>query len=150
MDEQNLFHDVLKGNADAISMISDFSAVSQIWDDLIDGDKSVPKEAINNVFITLISTIPRNPFYQNNLSELQPILELVVIDWLTANHFEEAQEMLPLAWGLRDSMASLLVCCTKIVGGIDWAISVSPKIREFVHNEPLEVYADEFGKRAES
>ena len=149
MDEQALIFDVLQGEVDAISLISDLSRVSQIWDDLVDGDKEVSVEAVNDAFITLISRIPRNHFYQKHLNEIQPVIELVVVDWLTANHFEETQEMLPLAWSLRDNMASLLACCAKIIGGIDWAIRVSPKIRKFVHNEALEIYTDEL-KRTKS
>ena len=140
MDEQALFEEVLKGDRYAISMICDFARCSQVWDDLIDQDKPVPAKDINMAFIAVFSSIPRNPFYQTNLHEIQPIIELAIIDWMTANLLESEKRMPELSWVLRDSLTSLLICCAKIIGGMDWAISVSPKIRQFIHDESLEDY----------
>lgn len=142
MDEQALLKEVLQDNQAAIDLVNDLAQISQAWDDLIDGDKPLNDDAINSAFVILLSTLPRNPFYQLHLSELQPVVELVIIDWLTANQFELDPKLLPLAWILRDSMSALLITCAKIIGGMPWAIAVSPKIRQFIHDENLEDYAN--------
>lgn len=143
MNRQELLRLALKNNEHALAMIRDLAHVSQIWDDLIDKDKEVTPKAINETFIILLSSLPRNPFYQSHLNELQPIIESTIIDWLTANHFESEQKMLQLGWALRDNLAAVLICCAKIIGGLEWAIAVAPDVREAVHNETFEDWMNE-------
>ncbi len=143
MDEQALLEEVLQGDRYAISMVNDLSRVSQVWDDLIDKDKPVSDDGINRTFIILLSSLPRNPFYQANLREIQPIIESTIIDWMTSNLFENEKRLFRVSYILRDSLAALLICCAKIIGGMDWALAISPKVREFIHDESLEDYINE-------
>lgn len=141
--QKNMLREVLNCHADAITFIEDLSTVSQVWDDLIDC-KQPTRQDINAAFICALSYIPRNKFYLNNINTLQPFIEQVICDWLTANDFEKGDvTQKSVAYTLRDSLASVVVQCASILGGIDWAIKVSPIIRSFYHDEPIENYLRE-------
>lgn len=147
MNEQALLNKVLKGDEEAINLMNDLAMVSQVWDDLIDRDKPVDNRMINEAFLALLYCLPRNDFYTQNITELQPVIDSAMIDWFTANELEQCKgseiwdsHEKPMAWCLRDSLASVLICCAKIIGGMDWAISVSLEIRRFVHDEAIEDY----------
>ncbi len=149
MDEQTLLTEVLQQHPDAIALINLLSRTSQVWDDLIDRDNPVTPDKINETFLALLSELPRNPFYQRYFSELQPLIEAAMIDWLTANQLEtlviapgEWPEVAPLAWCLRDNLSSIIIGCAKIIGGMAWAIEVAPKLRRHIHDEPLKTYRE--------
>ncbi|MCG7931974.1 MAG: hypothetical protein N0E44_18230 [Candidatus Thiodiazotropha lotti] len=143
MNDQELFHSVTNGDESAIAFMQVLSEVSQIWDDLIDRDKDVTNDSINQAFIALISTIPRNRFYIDNFSEVQPLIEGAILDWLTANEFENEGGDLNVSFVLRDNLANVLIGVAKILGGMNHAISLSPRIRQYVHgDQSVEEYKD--------
>ena len=143
MNDQELFYLVTNGDESAIAFMQTLSEVSQIWDDLIDRDKDVSNDSINQAFIALISTLPRNRFYIDNFSEIQPLVESAILDWLTANKFENEGSDLNVSFVLRDSLANVLIGVAKIIGGMSQAISVSPLIRQYVHgDQSVEEYKD--------
>ena len=147
MTEKELLELVLQENQDAIEMMGELAKVSQVWDDLIDRDKEVTDNAINAVFISLLSTLPRNPFYASHLGELQPLIEGAIIDWLTANDLEQSGDAGPMSWILRDNLSSIAIGAAKIIGGMPWAIEISPIVRKFVHDESIRGYQDGIVRR---
>ena len=91
----------------------------------------------------MLSDLPRNQFYKRYQDELLPLVEASIIDWTTANLFEQEADRIEVSYVLRDSLAGVLVASAKIVGGMDWAIFVSPIVRRFIHDEPIEEYRNE-------
>lgn len=147
MNDRELFQYVLKGNENAIELMNMLSFVSQVWDDLYDQDNKVERNDINTAFLWMFSSLPKNQFYNTHFNEIQPLIENAIVDWLTANHFEGESRCLNISWTLRDNLASVLIGMAKIIGGINWAVEVSPMIREFVHDEPLEDYINELRRQ---
>lgn len=152
--EQELLVHCLKGNEDAIDLVNTLSRISQVIDDLYDGDisnelvsrRSNAKHLAWDVLINL----PRNLFYTKYFAELQPVIELGINDWLAANAFEERApyvddhlHLMQIAHVIRDNVYSIVATCARIIGGHQWAAEVSPILREFVHSESFEDYINE-------
>lgn len=144
MTETEFLADVLKGDQAAIRFIEAVSRVSQVIDDLYDQDAEVGRDDVSLLLINTMHTLQRDPFYQQNFMELQPVIEQSMIDWLTANQFEagDSDHLKTLAFVLRDNVYALVITCAKILGGIMYAIEVAPKVREFVHDETLSEYLE--------
>lgn len=135
----------LKGHRDAIEFVLTAHEIAELWDDLIDRDKPVEDISINVAFYKALVALPRNRFYQENFTLLNPVLESSILDWLTANQFEKSKEAEKLrhAWGLRFSPFALTVMSARIIGGFEWAQKVNAEFRAL--GEPWERYAKEHG-----
>lgn len=143
-NEHEFLTDVLKGHEDAVSLCINLGEVSQVWDDLIDGDQELSHERINAAFIAMLTHIPANPFYQTYFPTLRPLIEQAIIDWMTANRFESEGSVheRTLAFVLRDSLVSVVTMCARIIGGLGYAIEVAPAIRRYFHDEVLDTYQE--------
>lgn len=118
--------------------------IQQVWDDLVDGDKPVSVGQVNQAFFNAILVLPLNPFYCQHFAELQPIMRLGMMDWLTANQLEKGDDHdQSLAFMLRDSIVSIVVQSAYLVGGHDWAVAKAPEIRRYFHDEALADYLRE-------
>lgn len=141
-NQEQLVHDWLRGDADAIAFINILAGVSQVWDDLIDRDRTPSADEINGAFVALLLRLPRNGFYRQYFDELQPLIEAAMLDWLTANELERGgQQDAMVAFVLRDSMAGILLRAMAIIGGWDYAVSRAPDVRRHIHDEPLSDYS---------
>ena len=133
---------VLQGNGLAVSLCETLFTISQVWDDLIDGDP-VEDDAVNEAFWLALVALPRNDFYRQHFLDLQPLVQAAITDWLTANELEVRDEGAKhLAFVLRDSLTSVVTQCALLVGGYEWMREVTPEIRLFFHDEPLNEYME--------
>lgn len=131
----------LRGDESAIRFIEDVAYVTQVWDDLIDGDKPVTPEQINGAFERLFISVPRSSFYRAYFAEVQPLIEQMIVDWHTANALERGSEQDRMAsWMLRDSLTAVVIRAAILVGGYAWGLECAPEIRRFVHDEPFDDY----------
>ena len=140
--EREFLLDALKGNESAVDFCLLLGGIQQVWDDLVDGDKAVTAGRINQALIGAIIGLPLNGFYCRHFGELQPIMRVGIMDWMTANALERGDDHdKTLAFMLRDSIVSIVVQCAYLVGGHDWAISKAPSIRRYFHDETLAEYS---------
>lgn len=143
MNDRQFFETVLLGHKDAIDLCSMLGFVTQLWDDLIDGDPR-PAGDVNKAFLLALCAIPQNSFYLTHQHELVPMLRMAIFDWLDATELEQdpnrTAKDLAIAYGLRDSMVSLVVQITALVGGPAHAIAVGPSIRRTLFDESFEDY----------
>lgn len=133
---------LMRGNlaaADFLEMIVD---LLHFWDDLIDRDKEVDDEKINDAMFALLITLPRNQFYMGNFTVLNPILANSITNWHVANKFERegGEYEKRIAYILRSSYVDLVTNSALIVGGPGWARSVGEEIRQYAHKETYEGY----------
>lgn len=143
MTERELLLWALKGDPGAVLFVESLSRISQVWDDLIDGDATVPHGTINAAFREALTGIPRNPFFLAYRDQLLPVMDVVINDWLTANVLEKGSEDdKHVAWVIRDSLCALLTFCAQLLGGHEWAEQVSITVRRWTHDESLEVFAN--------
>ena len=52
------------GNEEALAMYRMFIDLAHTWDDLVDKDKEVSEDRINNAFMICLVYLPMNKFYQ--------------------------------------------------------------------------------------
>jgi hypothetical protein len=141
-NEHEFLTEVLQGHPEAVSFVEQVSRISQVWDDLVDGDSEVPGDAINAAFWESI-TLPDNTFYASHYGQLQPLLKAAMADWMAANDLELAGDhQRNLAFVLRDNLAAVVIEVARLVGGYSWMRSKAAAIREHVHAESLETYKE--------
>lgn len=137
----------LKENPDAITLAQDYSIVSQIWDDLHDGDKLVTRARVDYMMQLALVDIPRNPFYQRNYLELMPIVQHTLFTWLDANTLEDTGDDtdLQVAYIIRSVTTDLIIHMAGIIGGGVWRRKAALAIRKAIYhdNESFDVYRTE-------
>ena len=158
MTDTDLFKLVLKENAPAVKFMIDLAHCSQVLDDLVDKDKDVSANTIQNVFWLLLIEIPNNRFYREYYDALWPVMSQVLNDWFVANEVESQylntfkvplkrqtaldEPRLRMSYVLRDSMAQLLTHCALLLGGFAWMRQHAQLIRAHVHDESFDSYKD--------
>lgn len=132
----------LRGHEQAVAFFMALYNALQIWDDLIDKDKPVPADNINRMMWTVLIEIPRNAFYQANFNDLNPILMTSIVNWHGANAMEatESEADKEIAFITRSAYVDLLIQSALIIGGVQWAIQMTPEIRRLWHDEGLAGY----------
>lgn len=101
--------------------------VFEVWDDLIDKDKSVSDELISDAFKKAVMYLPLNPFYMQNFASLYPHVVATITAWETANalHKNKDTESLAHAYTLRKLMINLVVECVRLLEGNTAALKAS-------------------------
>lgn len=148
MDEQTEFlRKVLKGTEDAVVFCGLLGEISQVLDDLVDGDKAVAEDEIERAFFLALIELPRNPFYARHYAALNPMIQAAFAAWQDANVLERGNDHdKTLAFVLRDMLTDVAVACAYLIGGYEWAREVGPDIRRFFHDETLGTYLREHAR----
>ena len=152
-DERATLMEVLRNDVAAVELCQLFGQISQIWDDLVDGDKQVSAEEINRAFVAALVHIPVNPFYNAHFVILQPLVCAAINAWLDSNDLPDTD--IPnrnvQAYVLRDRLQEFVLACARIVGGWAWMRQVSLTVRrEFTSRETLDEFEFEFITESEA
>jgi len=142
-NEAEFLHTVLQGYGPAIDYIQALARVSQVFDDVVDGDKPVSKEAMTRAVWDSLVAIPMNSFFRAYIDTLAPMTQAFVQDWMDANVLEQGSDHdKDVAFVLRDNLYSILIHMAHIIGGYDWATSWGPEIRRHIHEDSLTEYKE--------
>lgn len=145
--EQDLIRYWLKDNPEAIELANDYSIVSQIWDDLHDGDKPVTRAQIDYMMQLALVDIPKNPFFQRNYLELMPMVQHCLMTWQDANTLEAKGDDrdLYVSYIIRSVTTDLIIHMAGIIGGTTWRRQAALAIRRTVYhdNESFAEYRQE-------
>lgn len=97
------------GNEDAARLVAHLCTVAHTWDDLVDKDKVVTSDQVNQCFEIALVNIPGNRFYQQYHEALAPLVYVGVLGYITANSMEASGDphQLEIAHGLRYSVAQV-------------------------------------------
>jgi hypothetical protein len=140
-NEKELLQWALKGNSPAVNYCLVIGELSQLLDDLIDGDKPVTRDNITHAFWIMLCELPANPFFVKNQQSLMAVLSGAFNAWLDSNVLEQGSEHdKSIAFVLRDSLVELVCHCSYLIGGFAWLRQVSPTIRRFILDETLTDY----------
>jgi hypothetical protein len=148
--EHEFISRILMGNEDAIRLANELFFVSQVWDDLVDGDdleNPVDPEKINRMMWVALVDIPCNPFYIRFFESLHPIVRASIMDWMAANSIEKNHAdpgNLMISYIIRDTLTNILAHMAYLIGGYDWMVQVAPEIRMWTHDEDPCDYMDKF------
>ena len=124
-------------NYAAIEFFLSLWRVTQVWDDLVDGDKAITNDQISEAFRLALVEIPRNPFYVHHQHTLTPLVLNMILQWQDANVLERQSEHdKHLAFGLRAGILQIIPVCAYLIGGADWAAQQGPQMRR-IYQEKL-------------
>jgi hypothetical protein len=133
------------GNENALRMFHAFADLAHIWDDLIDKDKPVLTEQINQAFLTCLVYLPANPFYRSIQAEILPMWLTVVSAYETANHFEKTKDAhgIEIAHGLRYAAGNIMAYAVYVCVGPEKAKEFLPEMWKTIFYERFDEYRKE-------
>ena len=133
------------GNRAAWDAAVSLARLSQVWDDLVDGDQPVPASAVNAAFLTTLAYLPLNPFYASVQAQIAPMWLPVVAAYEAANQFEKDGDPhgLELAHSLRFAAGHIIAYLIIVCVGQDAAKAVIPDMWKLIVNERFDDYRKE-------
>ena len=133
------------GNQDALNMYRAFVDLAHIWDDLVDRDKPVSADKINQAFLTCLVYLPANPFYRAIQEQIMPMWLVVVSAYETANHYEKTKDAhgVEIAHGLRYASGNILAYAVHVCVGPEKAKEILPEMWKSMFFERFDDYRKE-------
>ena len=133
------------GNQDALNMFDMFIDLSHTWDDLVDKDKGVPEDKINNAFMICLVYLPMNPFYQLIQRDVMPLWITVASAYQTANHYERTKDVhgIELAHTLRYAAGQIIAYAVHVCVGPEKAAEYLPDVWKALVIERFDDYRKE-------
>lgn len=131
------------GNAAAVRACMDVLEVAHLWDDVVDQNKDIDKEAANRAMRKAMIDLPSNPFWAAHLGMLMPVMQLAYLQWRSANVLEVSAVTADVqkAFMLRASLYSVFHYVAMICGGIDHADQIGPEIYR-LYGETFDTYRE--------
>lgn len=147
-NEAQFLHKALLGRRDAVEFCQLVFRISQIWDDLVDGDRGVAPDDISRAFWMALVDIPANSFYRQHFAYIHPLLAGYITDWLDANKLQtvDGDHGQNIAFVLRDSVGAIVSQCAYLIGGYEYLRKISPEIRRHIFEETLSDYKQRLGQ----
>jgi hypothetical protein len=133
------------GNEEALAMYQMFADLAHAWDDLIDRDKEVSEQAINNAFMICLVYLPMNKFYQAIQYAILPMWISVVSAYQTANHYEKTKDEhgIEIAHGLRYAVGNIIAYAVHVCVGPEKAAEIMPEVWKHIMIERYDDYRGE-------
>jgi purine-cytosine permease-like protein len=133
------------GNQDALNMYRMFVDLAHTWDDLVDKDRVVSEDAINNAFLVCLAYLPANPFYQTIQPQVLPMWLTVVSAYQVANHFEREKDPhgIEIAHSLRYAVGNIVAYAVHVCVGAEQAKQVLPEVWKAIFFERFDEYRKE-------
>ncbi|MDN5937291.1 MAG: hypothetical protein L0H83_01380 [Salinisphaera sp.] len=148
--EAQFLHETLKGNTEAVRFCQLVFRISQVLDDLHDGDKPVTKTQLHQFAWELIEELPTNGFYQRHFTRLQPVLRHCLLDWMDSCALEQGDARnKTVAYVIRDTTTMIVSHCAYLIGGFEYMHKISPDLRKRLHSEPINDYISGLSKHQE-
>ena len=121
----------VRDNRDAALFLAHIMDIAHLADDIADGDADGPlHEHVESLLMQALVTLPANPFYQQNIGHLHPLIANAITHWSVANSIESARDvrLLDRAFILRSMYATLTVAAAQLIGGPLWAREVGKRV----------------------
>ncbi len=133
------------GNKDALNLFFMLVDLVQTWDDLVDRDREVSQQEINNAFLVALVYVPSNPFYQAIREQITPMWMTVISAFEVANKFEQDKDEhgLEIAHNLRFAGGHIAAFMVQTCLGYERAREVLPDIWKIIVNERYDEYRKE-------
>lgn len=130
---------------DALNVFHMFVDLAHLWDDLVDKDKDVSEDAINNAFLICLVYLPANPFYRKIQEAVLPMWLTVVSAYQTANKFERDKDPhgIEIAHGLRYAAGNIMAYAVHVCVGPEKAKEFLPEMWKTIFYERFDDYRKE-------
>lgn len=140
----SFFDEIYQGNKAAIDLSMMLFLVSQVWDDVVDGD-DLDRSSLNDAFTMAMISIPTNPVYLS-VPALPFHIYNVFLRWRDSTEIENnspSDADLNKCYMLRAGIYDIFVLIAAALYGDNYAKEIGPKVRRF-YGENLIDYKSEF------
>lgn len=133
------------GDQAGVDMAWAIANMTHIWDDLIDKDKPVSDESINNMMRIALIQLPSNRVYQKVQSVAPAFWAAIISAYEAANKFEKDKDEkgIEIAHVLRYSAGNLFAVAMECCVGYEKAREMIPEMWKVVVFERFEEYRKE-------
>ena len=133
------------GDQNAYNLFQMFIELSHTWDDIVDKDKKISEDQVNNAFLIALVYMPSNPFYQRIQSAILPMWIPVVSAYKTANKFEQDKDEhgIEIAHNLRYAAGYIISYMVHVCVGYEKAQEFMPDVWKAVVFERFDDYRKE-------
>lgn len=134
----------MRGDMDAVGLVMSVVKIADVWDNLIDKDKDVSDEDINQAFWLACVEIPRNPAFRRYQLDITSVFSMGIINWHVANKLQAGDDHAKqIAHVTRYSIADVSLYLATAIGGPEWAVEVGPELRLRSQKDKLENFMKE-------
>lgn len=132
-DHLTALREISKGDESAFSCLNTIFIWLHALDDIIDRDKPHLLSWIIVAHLQFIDTIANNPFFQKHKATLLPVLNAAALAYLASEKFRENESPLYRIGSqvLKSQYQDLFYTSATLIGGIDHAIAMQQKYRDF-------------------
>ncbi len=133
------------GDQDAYNLFRMIVNLAHTWDDLIDKDKNLSEDEVNNAFLTCLVYMQANPFYRRIQEQVWPMWLTVVSSYEVANKFERDKDPqgLEIAHGLRYAGGNIVAYMVYVCVGAEKAKEFLPEVWKNIYHERFDDYRKE-------
>ena len=126
----------------AAAWLLDLWALTQFFDDVVDGDLVRPQTAHEAVWKAFV-TFPGNPFYAGNVAALQPALATAVLKWEASHTAERTCRADERSFMWRASYYDIVLLVILLCQGYESAMEKAPTVMA-LYGEKFSDYRAEF------
>lgn len=117
------------GDEDAVAFMLALSDITELWDDLVDKDKSITLARIDKVFYTALFGLAANPFYTKHITYLTPLMVAAINSWKDANVLQTGtMNERAVAYTLRNRDIQIVQAIVLLTQGPDAAQRLGPEL----------------------
>ncbi len=133
------------GNHDALSMYRMLVDLAHTWDDLVDKDRDLPTDHINNAFLIALVYMPANVFYRSIQEQIMPMWLTVISAYEVANKFEQDKDEhgVEIAHNLRYAVGHIVAYMVQVCVGYEKSKEILPEVWKSIVFERFDDYRKE-------
>jgi hypothetical protein len=139
---KNLFENALGLPPDAATWLLDLWAVTQVFDDVADGDNVARKDLHDAIWRTLVN-MPSNPFFTANSGNLLPVLANSILKWVASDDAERAGQADEKSFVWRAAYYDVVLMVVLLAQGKDAALAKAATVMA-LYGENFSDYRREF------
>jgi hypothetical protein len=132
--------------ASAIEWLLMMFQVTQVFDDVADGDV-VSREELNKCIWNTLVAMPLNPFFAANSTTLLPVVALSILKWQGSDAVERAGQANEMSFAWRAAFYDLCMIAIQAFHGVKRATELSGDVMK-LYGETFSDYQKEFYGRS--
>jgi hypothetical protein len=132
--------------ASAIEWLLMMFQVTQVFDDVADGD-TVSREELNKCIWNTLVAMPLNPFFVANSTTLLPVVALSILKWQGSDAVERAGQANEMSFAWRATFYDLCMIVIQACHGVKRATELSGDVLK-LYGETFSDYQKEFYGRS--
>ena len=128
------------GDEQAVAFLSAIGSYVELWDDLIDEDRDIPKDEIHTTLANGLIDIAVNPFVARNQEFIGPVFAMMISAYLTSEELRSDPDVKvrQRAFHIRNYPLELYNIVALLTGGMTHMIRMEPEVRRFFAFEAFE------------